>query len=283
MLLLTGATGNIGRELTRFLDSHDTDFRALVRDPARAATLPARAEAALGDLDDPASIDRAMSGITALFLLVPGIGLDHTRTLLRAAERAEVQRIVLISSAHVLIDPLPAMGTWHRDRENLVRDTAIPATILRPGGYMSNALEWIPNLRSGTPILDPSGPGRFAPIDPADIAEVAARCLTNPGHTGQSYHLTGPEPLTVAEQVAILARTLNRDIKIRETATPEEAVAARYPQGAPPALAAAIVEGFALLRANRADARTDTVTQLLGRPPRTFAAWCEAHRAAFTN
>ncbi|MGW4350831.1 NAD(P)H-binding protein [Nocardia sp. NPDC004582] len=283
MLLLTGATGNIGRELTRVLDAHDTDFRALVRDPARAATLPTRAEAARGDLDDAASVERAMSGVTALFLLVPGIGLDHTRTLLRAAERAGVQRIVLISSAHVLFDPLPAMGTWHHERENLVRATGIPATMLRPGGYMSNALEWIPNLRSGAPVLDPSGPGRFAPIDPADIAEVAARCLTEPGHAGAAYHLTGPEALTIAEQVAILARILNQDIEVREVATPEEVVAARFPHGAPPRLAAAIIEGFALLRADAVGDRTDTVAELLGRAPRTFTAWCEAHRAAFEH
>ncbi|MTE14051.1 NAD(P)H-binding protein [Nocardia aurantiaca] len=283
MLLLTGATGNIGRELTRVLDANDLDFRALVRDPARAATLPAHAEARLGDLDDPESLDRAMIGVTSLFLLVPGIGLDHTRTLLLAAERAGVGRIVMISSAHVLVEPLPAMGSWHHERENLVRASGIPYTILRPGGYMSNALEWIPALRAGDPVLDPSGPGRFAPIDPADIAEVAARCLTEPGHTGAAYHLTGPESLTVADQVAILSRILDRDIKIRETATPEEAVAARFPHGAPPRLAEAIVEGFALMRADTVGARTDTVAELLGRPPRAFADWCTAHREAFAD
>ncbi|MGV9668297.1 NAD(P)H-binding protein [Nocardia niigatensis] len=283
MLLLTGATGNIGRELTRVLDAEDLDFRALVRDPARAATLPAHAEARLGDLDDPASLAPAMTGVTSLFLLVPGVGLDHTRNLLHAAERAGVGRIVMISSAHVLVEPLPAMGSWHHERENLVRASGIPATILRPGGYMSNALEWIPALRAGDPILDPSGPGRFAPIDPADIAAVAARCLTEPGHTGAAYHLTGAECLTVGEQVAILARILDRDIKIREAATPEEAVAARFPNGAPPPLAKAIVEGFALMRADTVGARTDTVAELLGRPPHTFAEWCAAHREAFAE
>ncbi|GAB2557402.1 NAD(P)H-binding protein [Nocardia heshunensis] len=281
MLLLTGATGNIGRELTRILDADGVDFRALVRDPDRAKSLPAHAEPILGDLDDDAAVTRAMQGVTALFLLVPGVGLDHTRTALRAAEQAGVQRIVLISSAHVLVDPLPAMGSWHHERENLVRATGIPFTILRPGGYMSNALEWAPRIRTDDPILDPSGPGRFAPIDPADIAAVAARCLTEPGHTGASYHLTGPESLTIGDQVAILSRILDRDIKIREAATPEEAVAARYPNGAPPRLAAAIVEGFALLRADTMGARTDTVAEILARPPRTFADWCVAHLDAF--
>ncbi|MFE3194421.1 NAD(P)H-binding protein [Nocardia sp. NPDC059240] len=282
MLLLTGATGNIGRALTRLLDADGIDFRALVRDPERAKSLPAHAEPILGDLDDEAAVSRAMDGVNALFLLVPGIGLDHTRTALRAAQQAGVQRVVLISSAHVLVDPLPAMGSWHHERENLVRATGIPFTILRPGGYMSNALEWAPLIRSGDPILDPSGPGRFAPIDPADIAAVAARCLTEPGHTGKSYHLTGPESLTVAEQVAILSRILDRDIKIREVTTPEEVVAARFPHGAPPRLAEAIVEGFTLMRADTLGTRTDTVTDLLARPARTFAEWCVDHRETFT-
>ncbi|MGW4242159.1 NAD(P)H-binding protein [Nocardia sp. NPDC004722] len=281
MLLLTGATGNIGRELTRLLDTDGIEFRALVRDSTRAATLPRHAEPALGDLDDPAALDRAMTGVTALFLLVPGIGLDHTRNALKAAHHAGVERIVLISSAHVLVEPLPAMGSWHHEREELLRASGIPHTILRPGGYMSNALEWIPAIRANTPILDPSGPGRYAPIDPADIAEVAAHCLTRSGHTGAAYHLTGPELLTIGDQVAALSRILNRDLKIRETTTPEEAVAARFPNGAPPPLAEAIREGFALMRADTIGTRTDTVTDLLGRPPHTFTAWCESHRAAF--
>ncbi|MEC3920120.1 NAD(P)H-binding protein [Nocardia sp. CDC160] len=282
MLLLTGATGNIGRELTRILDADGVEFRALVRDSTRAEILPPSAEPTRGDLDDPAALRHAMIGVTTLFLLVQGMGLNHTRNALTAAEHAGVGRIVLISSAHVLVEPLPAMGSWHHAREELVRASGIPATILRPGGYMSNALEWIPAVRAGEAILDPSGPGRYAPIDPADIAAVAARCLTNPGHEGAAYHLTGPETLTITEQVAILSRILQRDIKIREATTPEEVVAARFPNGAPPRLAEALVEGFAILRADTVGARTDTVAELLGRPAHTFADWCASHRAAFT-
>ncbi|AYF75553.1 NAD-dependent epimerase/dehydratase family protein [Nocardia yunnanensis] len=282
-LLLTGATGNIGRELTRILDADGIQFRALVRTPERADTLPAHADPITGDLDDPGALERAMDGVAALFLLVPGIGSEHTRSALKAAENAGVGRIVLISSAHVLVDPLPAMGSWHHERETMVRAGGIPFTILRPGGYMSNALEWIPNLRAGEPILDPSGPGRYAPIDPADIAAVAAHCLTEPGHESRHHHLTGPDLLTLGEQVAIFARILHRDIRIRETVTPGEAVAARFPNGAPPRLAAAIQEGFALMRADTVGVRTDTVAELLGRPARTFTEWCEAHRAAFPD
>ncbi|MFF0525114.1 NAD(P)H-binding protein [Actinomadura nitritigenes] len=281
MLLVTGATGNIGRDLVRELDAKGADVRILVRDPARAADLPARAERAVGDLDDPATLPAAFRGAERLFLLTPGIGTAQAAHAAAAARDAGVRHIVLLSSTNVLGDPMPAMGRWHHEREEAVRASGVPATILRPGGFMLNALEWLPTIREGGYVLDPVGPGRFAPIDTADIAAVAAAVLTGDGHEGEAYALTGDELLTVAEQVAILSRAIGRDLRIREVRTPEEAVRARFPAGAPPALAEALVEGFALMRADTTGFRTDTVERLTGRAPRTFADWCARNAAAF--
>ncbi|MRH93379.1 NAD(P)H-binding protein [Nocardia sp. SYP-A9097] len=280
MILLTGATGNIGSELTRQLATAAVPYRALVRDPSRVADLPG-AELHKGDLDDPATLTAAFDGITALFLLVPGTGMDHTRHAVAAARAAGVERIVLISSFWAIGDPIPAMGRWHHKREQLVLNSGLAATILRPGGLMTNALEWAPAIRAGEPILDPTGPGRFAPIDPADIAAVALLALTEDGHKGAAYNLTGAESLTCAEQVGILARVLDRPLPIRSTATAEEAVRARFPRGAHPQLAEAIRESFAQMRSDTVGLRTDTVAELLGRAPRTFEDWCRAHRDAF--
>ncbi|MFF2557303.1 SDR family oxidoreductase [Nocardia sp. NPDC058058] len=279
MILLTGATGNIGRELTRQLATAATPYRALVRDPARAE-LPGGA-ACRGDLDDPDALTPAFDGISALFLLVPGTGMEHARNAVAAAHSAGVERIVVISSFWAVGDPIPAMGRWHHERERLVRESGIASTILRPGGLMSNALEWVPAIRAGAPILDPTGPGRFAPIDPADIAAVAALALTKDGHGGAAYDLTGDESLTCAEQVGILARVLDRRLAVRATNTVEEAVRARFPRGAPPALAAAIAESFEQMRSDTVGLRTGTVKELLGRAPHTFEDWCRAHRLAF--
>jgi uncharacterized protein YbjT (DUF2867 family) len=281
MLLVTGATGNIGRELARELDAAGTRFRVLVRDPARAAGLPASAERIAGDLDDPATLEPAFAGACRLFLLTPGIGTSHVRHAVAAARAAGVRHIVHLSSFNVLGDPMPAMGRWHHEREQVIRASGIPATFLRPGGFMTNALEWLPAIRDGGYVLDPAGPGRYAPIDPADIAAVAALALTEDGHQGREYVLTGDEALTVAEQVQILSAATGLDIKIREPATPEEAVRARFPNGAPPALAAALIEGLALMRADTTGLRTDTVQRLLGRKPRTFADWCARNTDAF--
>src|SRR5690349_5789443 len=218
-----------------------------------------------------------------MFLLVPGIGVEHTRHVIAAAKRAGVRHIVYLSSYAVMGDPIPAMGRWHHEREQLIRASGIPATFLRPCGFMTNAFDWLPTLREGGYVLDPIGPGRAAPIDPADVAAVAARTLTEDGHQGREYLLTGGEALTVAEQVRILAGTLGRDIDLRTVATPADAVRFRYPHGAPPALADALVEWVSLMRADTTGLRTDTVRHLLGREPGTFADWCAAHADAFLS
>lgn len=281
MILVTGATGNIGRELVRELDTKSTKLRILVRDPARAATLPERAERVVGDLDEPATLTPAFDGVDKLFLLTPGIGTAHTAHAVSAAKAAGVSHIVHLSSINVIGDPMPAMGRWHHQREEIVRASGIPVTILRPGGFTTNALEWVPTIHAEGYVLDPVGPGRLAPIDPADIAAVAALVLTENGHQGKEYTLTGHEALTVTEQVRLIAEAVGRDIEVREAATPAQAVQSRFPDGAPEALADAITEGFTLMRADTVGFRTDTVERLLGRRPRTFADWCARNADAF--
>ncbi|MEV7975011.1 NAD(P)H-binding protein [Streptomyces sp. NPDC086519] len=279
MILVTGATGNIGRELTRELDAKGAKLRLLVRDPNRAAGLPEGAERAVGDLGEPATLPPAFAGVDKLFLLTQGIGTEYTAAAIAAA--AGVHHIVHLSSFHVVLDPIPAMGRWHHDREEIIRASGIPATFLRPGGFMTNALDWLPTIREANYVLDPVGPGRYAPIDPADIAAVAALALTEAGHQGKEYVLTGDEMFTVTEQVRIISETIGRDIEVREAATPAEAVRFRFPNGAPQALADALTEGLTLMRADTVGFRTDTVERLLGRSPRTFADWCARNADAF--
>jgi uncharacterized protein YbjT (DUF2867 family) len=283
MLLVTGATGNIGRELVRELEAKGAEMRVLVRDRARAAALlpdgGRRVDLAVGDLDEPATLTHAFAGVDRVFLLTPGIGTEHAVHAVAAAREAGVGHIVHLSSINVLGDPMPAMGRWHHEREKVIRASGIPATFLRPGSFMTNALAWATTIRSGGYVLDPVGPGRVASIDPADIAAVAALVLSEDGHQGWAYVLTGDEPLTVAEQVEIIAETIGRDIEVRATATPAEAARARFPDGAPQELIDAIAETFARMRADTVGFQTDTVRRLLGRRPRTFADWCARNAA----
>jgi uncharacterized protein YbjT (DUF2867 family) len=281
MILVTGATGHVGRELVGQLVDAGERVRVLVRDLDRAATLPASAERVVGDLVDADSLAAGFDGTDRLFLLVPGIAHDGAVNALAAARSAGVRKIVYLSTYAVAIEPMPAMGRWHHEREQLIAQSGIPATYLRPCGFMTNVLDWLPTVRAGGYVLDPVGPGRAALIDPFDIAAVAALALTDDVQRGTAYTLTGAEPLTLAEQVAVVNAVAGVDITVREVTTPEEAVRFRYPDGAPTALAAAIVEGLRQMRADTEGFRTDTVQRLLERPPRSFADWCSRNAGAF--
>lgn len=278
MILVTGATGHIGRELVRELSTRGAKFRVLVRDPA--ADLPA--ERVVGDFDEPESLAPAFDGVDKLFLLVPGTGTEHTASALAEAQAVGVKHVVLLSSFQAVGDPVPPMGRWHREREEMIRAAGIPATFLRPGGFMTNALDWLPTIRDGGFVFDAFAQGRYAPIDPADIAAVAAVVLTEDGHQGREYVLTGEETFTIAEQVRVLAAATGLDLKVRAATTPEEAVRFRFPNGAPPALAEAITEWFTKMREDTIGFRTDTVRTLLGRAPRTFADWCARNADQFS-
>jgi uncharacterized protein YbjT (DUF2867 family) len=281
MILVTGASGNIGRELARELDATGEEFRLLVRDVKRAAGLAERAERVVGDLADPPTLAPAFAGVEKLFLITPGIGVDLVAFAVAAAKAAGVSAIVHISSFAVVGDPVPAMGRWHCEREEIIRASGISATFLRPGAFMTNALDWAPAIREGGCVINPIGEGRYAPIDPADIAGVAAAALTGDGHQGKAYVLTGGEAFTVAEQVRAIAQAIGRDIRVRDAATSDEAIRSSFPAGAPNALGDAILEGFALMRADTVGFRTDVVERLLGRKPLTFANWCACNADAF--
>ncbi|MFD7644471.1 SDR family oxidoreductase [Kitasatospora sp. NPDC059795] len=213
---ITGATGNLGRHLVRALDARDAELRLLVRDPARAAALPARAERVVGGLGEPAALEGALAGVEKMFLLTPGIGAAHTEHAVATSSPPPgpegVRHLVHLSSATLLGGQRDVLGRRHHAREEIVRAGGVPATVLRPGGFMTNALEWVGTIGAEGYVLDPVGPGRIAPIDPADVAAVAAKVLTEDGHRGTEYVLTGDECLTVAEQVRILAATLGRSM-----------------------------------------------------------------------
>jgi uncharacterized protein YbjT (DUF2867 family) len=281
MILITGATGNIGRHLVRDLDARGVDLRILVRDPARSIGMAERVERAVGDLGVPATLAPAFEGVEKLFLLTQGTGTDQAGNAIAAARAAGVGHVVFISSYSVLTEPLPAMARWHHARETLVRSSGIPATILRPTGFMTNTFEWLPTIAEASFVIDAVGPGRLAPVDPADIAAVAAHVLTTPGHEGKAYAPTGGESFTIAEQVHILAAAIGRPLEVRVAGSPDEIVRSRFPNGASPELAAAIIEGFRLMREDTVGFRTEAVHDLLGREPGTFAAWCACNAAVF--
>jgi uncharacterized protein YbjT (DUF2867 family) len=281
MYLVTGATGNVGGPVARQLHEQGHSVRALVRDPSRAASLPAGIEFAVGDLDDPESVSKAVAGVEAIFLMQVGGGTEQTKTMIAAARDAAVPRIVLLSSVGARLLPLEVnpIGAALAAREQVLRESGLGVTYLRPNTFASNAFWWRDSIRAGK-VIDPTGDGRQGVIDPEDIARVAVAALTEDGHVGKGYFLTGPEALTSREQVEIIAEVTGRSIDF-EDVTPHEFAQAAIQRGTPPEQAHLIERLNEVLRAGRAGFVTDDVENITGRAPATFRDWCERHADAF--
>ncbi|MBV6703063.1 NAD(P)H-binding protein [Kitasatospora aureofaciens] len=283
MILVTGATGTVGRALVDRLAALGAPVRAATRRPDRA-DLPADVDVAYADLGEPDSLDGALKGIQKVFLLADGPNIPaHDANLARAAARAGVDTVVKLSSGRAADptadDPVPR---WHRAGEQAVLDSELAWIFLRPMGFMSNVLAWAGSIRRDRTVRAPFADGRVAVIDPADIAAVAARVLTEEGHEGRAYLLTGPEALSPGDLTATLAEVLEVPLTFTEV-SPEAAREAILEHGVSEAMADAITA----LRAASLEEFTSTVTpaveQITGRPATSFRAWAERHRDEFRH
>ncbi|MFI7002848.1 NAD(P)H-binding protein [Nocardia sp. NPDC050175] len=283
MILVTGATGTVGRALIDQLRTAGERVRATSRQPADAQ-LPADVEVVRADLGDPSQMAAAMRGVDRVFLLSTGPAIpEHDAIVARAAADAGVERLVKLSSGRTgddtATDPIP---TWHRAGEQSVRTSGVPWTIVRPLGFMSNALHWAGTIRVRGAVYAPYGQGRIAVIDPRDIAAVAAVALTADGHDGQVYTLSGPQALSPGEQTAVLGEVLGRSLEFVEVA-PEQARQAIVEHGVPAEMADAIMALRATALAAFTSVVHDTVERLTGAPPRTFRQWAIDHAAEFRS
>ncbi|WAZ19452.1 NAD(P)H-binding protein [Streptomyces cinnabarinus] len=271
MILVTGATGQVGGEVVQALVRAGHPARALVR---RTVELPVAQ--AVGDLNDPDSLAPALDGVQGVFLLP---GYDDMPGLLARMRRAGVARVVLLSSlAAVATDTRNAVSEYMIRSETAVRESGLPWTFLRPNAFMSNALRWLPQLRAGDVVKDAFGDVPIASVDPYDIAAVAVRSLLDPGHEERVHELSGPERLLPAQRLAVLAEVLDRDLRFHAL-TDEEArkdMTGRIPQEYIDAFFSFYAEGT--IDESRI---YPTVQQVTGSPPRSFRHWALAHRDGF--
>jgi uncharacterized protein YbjT (DUF2867 family) len=281
MILVTGATGTVGRAVVDRLVRAGAQVRAASRRP-ESADLPDGVDVVYADLGDPDSLRSALDGVKQVFLLANGPDIpQHDGNLARAAAQAGVGHIVKLSSGRAgdvaATDPIP---TWHRAGERAVENSGVDWTFLRPLGFMSNALIWAGSIRARDAVYAPFAEGRVAVVDPEDIAAVAATVLTAPGHTGQIYTLTGPEALSPAWQVAVLAEVLRRPLQYVEVA-PDIARQAILDHGVPPEMADAIMA----LRATALEGFTSVVhpdiERVTGIPATSFREWAQRNSENF--
>jgi len=169
---------------------------------------------------------------------------------------------------------------WHDQGEQAIQETGIAWTILRPGAFMSNALHWRSSIRGEGKVYSNNGDGKLPPVHPRDIAAVAVRALTSDGHEGKVYPLTGPEALSMSEQVKILADAIGRPLEY-VSITDDAARTGMEHAGMPAFLIDALIPFAAFIRSGRAAQVLHTVEEVTGRPPLGFSDWARENAAAF--
>lgn len=285
MIVVTGATGNVGRTLVRELVEAGENVTAVSR-KITESDVPQGVPVVAADLADPASLRPALDGADALFLLISG---DFTVTagdpsgvvgeILKDAKAAGVARVVLLSSQGVVTRPQSGShGDTGKAIEDAVRESGLDWTILRPGGFASNAYAWVESVRAQRAVAAPFGDVGLPFIDPDDIAGVAAAALREDGHAGQTYELTGPAPTTPRQRAEAIGAALGEPVQFVEQ-TREEARAQMLQFMPEPVVETTLaIIGEPSLAEQRV---SPDVERVLGRAPGTFAGWAERNAAAF--
>ncbi|MEU1471672.1 NAD(P)H-binding protein [Streptomyces sp. NPDC005761] len=278
MIVVTGATGNIGRPLTQALSEAGEHVMAVSR---HTAAVPNGVRHLTADLAEPASLKPALAGAKALFLLLSGdlhaTGANPADIISEAAAGG-TRRVVLLSTLGVVTRPSGQTRIAMRALEDRLRESGLEWAILRPGGFASNALWWAESVRAQQVVAAPFGDVGVPIIDPADIAAVAAACLLDDRHAGGVYELTGPEVITPRRQTEAIAAALGSPVRFHEL-TRDEAKAAMT-QSMPAELADDTLD--ILGSPSPAELRVSPdVQQVLGRAPHPFADWAARNVTAF--
>lgn len=276
-ILVSGATGAVGRHLVTTLLARGATVRALTRKPDDA-DLPAGVEVVAGDLADAATLGpQVFRGVDRAFVF-PAQGVD---AFVVAAGAHGVHRFTVLSSLAAAQefprDHGSASQLHHAAVESAVTGRTDAWTILRPGTFANNLLAWAWQIRSGAPIRAPYLASAQAPIHEYDVAEAAAETLLSDDHIGRAIPLTGPQALTRSAQVATIGAALGREIPLVEIA-PEEFRAENerfIPEPVMNMLLGYWRDTVAVPDVPR------PVTALTGRPGRTLADWAADHRADF--
>jgi (4-alkanoyl-5-oxo-2,5-dihydrofuran-3-yl)methyl phosphate reductase len=213
MILVTGATGTVGREVVAQLLVQGEKVRALTRNPSRAQ-LDERVELVAGDLNQAETVAKAVEGVDRIFSLAigPELGAQEA-SLAQAAKKARVRHIVKLSGLRPGGEPRSLLASWHLASERTIQNMGIAWTFVQPGAFMSNALYWTDSIKGQGKVFSNYGDGKLPYIHPHDIAAVAVRALTQPGHEGKAYPVTGPEALSISELVQILSDAVGKPIE----------------------------------------------------------------------
>ncbi|OAN67256.1 SDR family oxidoreductase [Sphingomonas sp. TDK1] len=285
MILVSGATGGIGGEVCRLLKENQTPFRALCREEEQVASLRKQGmDAVLGDFDRPETLPAAMQGIDTMFLITPPTPqqVAQETAAIDAAKAAGVGRIVKVSASDGNVrSPVP-WAKAHALIDHHLRAAGIGWTILKPTAFMQNFL-WFkdPIARGFLPQV--TGSGSVSWVDTRDVARVAATVLTEDGHEGATYFLTGPETLDMKEASARLSKAIGHKVRYLDLPSPIFWAILRL-TGNSKWMARGLVVQFDDVVAGHHDIDpTFEIERLTGKPPHSFTDFIEDHRKQFSR
>ena len=282
MILLTGSTGSVGLSLAKLLSQRGIPYRAMVRDVAKASALGlAGAELVQGDFQDTVSLRQALDGIDRVFLLAPPVeNIDRIEAaFLDIAAACGVHHVVNLSAVGAGIDVPHRFGLWHGQTEKYLRESPMNFTILRPNFFMQNLLTMTNMVQQGT-LYVPAGEGKAPFVDVRDIAAVAATCLTEAGHEGKIYEVTGPVSIGYADIAATLSKVLGHTISYVDIPV-AAAKSSMLEMGMPVWLVDALNELNIGLKENRFGVVTDVVSAIGHKTPIDLELFISDHIEAF--
>ncbi|HYH95611.1 SDR family oxidoreductase [Hyalangium sp.] len=283
MIVVTGATGQIGSELVLQLAEKGEKVHAVIRDPKKAMHLNhPNVMFVMGDFADPKSLDAAFRGAQKLFLLTNAdpkqVELQHNA--IEAAKRAGIQHVVKLSALGASQDAPVSLGRWHYQTEEELKKSGLKWTILQPHFFMQNLGMMAGSVKAQGAIYAPAKDGKIAIVDTRDIAAVAAGVLTQPGHEGQTYVITGGEAISFNDIAKQIGEAIGKPVKYVDV-PPEDARKSMLGMGMPEWFANDLVGLYGIFAAGHGAATTDVVQKVAKATPRTFAQFAKENAEMF--
>lgn len=276
MYLIIGATGNVGSEVVEQLLATGKPVRVFTRDESKVSRWNGRVDVAVGDLMESETLAKALEGVEAVFLMNGVLEGNAFRRVIEAMKAAGSPRVVFLSTLFAA-DAESPIGRVHKEKEDVIRASGLHGSFVRAGNFMTNTFQWLEKIRQDGTVLNGMGTGETAPVAPQDIAAVAVRALTS-SDAAEIYEVTGAELLTLAEQVATLARVTGKPIRVVEIGT-EQAEEGLLKAGFPPFVAKAVSRSYQDIRDGKMAFVRDTVEKTKGALPVTYEAWVRSQAA----
>lgn len=279
-ILVTGATGNVGRNVVAELLEGGSEVRAMSRDPD-SANLPDSVEAVRGDLREPDTMAAALEGMDSVFLLWAASD-DLVAPAVVDEISKHTSRVVYLSSMGVRDDletQKDPINQSHANLERLIENSGLSWTFLRASGFASNTMGWATDIRENGVVHAPYGEARRSLIHEKDIAAVAARALAEDGHAGKKHVITGPKSVAQSEQARLIGEAIARPVRWEEKSREEarEELAAAFGDAS---IADGVLDAWAAF-IEKPERVTNTVEEITGNPPRTFGEWASDHADDF--